>query len=157
MMFRTLATNRRDLAAPLLKLFVLSALLFSVTAPARGDDIAQGREFFLRYCAACHGESGDGRGPVAGVLKDQPADLRKLGASYGMPLPAARLARFIDGRDVVAAHGTRTMPVWGERFPEIYEAKGSPEGDLPSRIAKIIVYLNSIQEKAAPTLPPNVH
>lgn len=47
---------------------------------------------------------------------------------------------------MIAAHRSRTMPVWGERFKEIYDAKGSKEGEFSDRIAKIVVYLNSIQD-----------
>ncbi|HUO04422.1 MAG TPA: cytochrome c [Candidatus Binataceae bacterium] len=157
MNFRKFAVDYRHLPQPIFAMFALSILLSAIATPACADNVADGRRYYLRYCASCHGESGDGNGPVAKVLKDQPADLRKLGASLGMPLPAARLSRFIDGREAVAAHGPRTMPVWGDRFPEIYEAKGSPEGDLPSRIRKIIDYLNSIQEKPAPNIAPKSH
>ncbi len=44
---------------------------------------AEGRKVFLVSCAACHGESADGKGPAATALKDdlgqpaQPADLRE--------------------------------------------------------------------------------
>ena len=117
-----------------------------MSASALANDLSDGRIFFMQYCASCHGTDGDGHGPASKALKDQPADLRKLGERYGMPLPAKRLARYIDGRNQITAHGTRTMPVWGERFKEIYEAKGSKEGNLPDRIDKIIFYLNSIQD-----------
>jgi mono/diheme cytochrome c family protein len=42
-----------------------------------------GKQLFLSTCAACHGESADGKGPAASALKDdagdpaQPADLRQ--------------------------------------------------------------------------------
>jgi mono/diheme cytochrome c family protein len=126
-------------------------------AEALSNELAQGRIFFMQYCASCHGATGDGNGPASRALKDQPADLRKLGERYGMPLPAARIARFIDGRSEIAAHGSRTMPVWGERFGEIYEAKGSTGGELKDRIAKIIFFLNSIQEHPASPPPAGVH
>lgn len=48
----------------------------------RAQAAAQGRELFLRACATCHGENGDGRGPAADSLRDsqdrpvRPADLR---------------------------------------------------------------------------------
>lgn len=160
MIFFHLLTRR---AAPTLRLLAISGCVLLATAAhssraeALSNELAQGRNFYMQYCASCHGAAGDGNGPASRALKDQPADLRKLGERFGMPLPAARIARYIDGRNEVTAHGSRTMPVWGERFGEIYEAKGSPAGDLQDRIAKIIFFLNSIQEHPASPPPPGVH
>jgi hypothetical protein len=59
---------------------------------------------------------------MASSLKQQPADLRKLSDKYGTPLSIKRVAAFIDGRQAVAAHGPREMPVWGNRFYDIWSA-----------------------------------
>ena len=48
-----------------------------------------------------------------------PANLRKLGDKYGMPLPAHQIAELIDGRDTPRAHGSHEMPVWGEQLYEM--------------------------------------
>lgn len=40
--------------------------------------LAQGRELFATYCAACHGESGRGDGPAAEGMEPPPANLRAL-------------------------------------------------------------------------------
>jgi hypothetical protein len=53
--------------------------------------------------------------------KCRPAAARTLSAAlladkYGVPLPAARIAQLIDGRDAVRAHGTADMPVWERNF-----------------------------------------
>jgi hypothetical protein len=66
---------------------------------------------YLRYCAACHGNDAGARGPVAEDLKASPRDLRYLGERYEMPLPTGTIARFIDGRQDVAAHGPKDMPM----------------------------------------------
>lgn len=123
------------------------------TAGAGSRDVAQGRTFYLRYCASCHGENGNGRGPMASSLKQQPADLRMLGEKYGNPLRVKELAKFIDGREYVAAHGSREMPVWGERFYDIWSAQGSKAGNLQDRIRKIVLYLRTIQIKTNPGNP----
>jgi hypothetical protein len=133
--------------------FIVLIALASATSSYAGDT-AEGRGLYLRYCASCHGVNADGRGPVANSLKNQPTDLRRLGDKYGMPLPHGQLARFADGRSPVSAHGTREMPVWGERFSDIYGAKGSSQGDLRHRIDKIIDYLDSIQTSAHPSETP---
>ena len=59
-----------------------------------------------------------------------PANLRKLGDKYGMPLPAHRIAELIDGRDTVRAHGTHEMPVWGEK---LYEVGQGEKGEYRNR------------------------
>jgi len=138
-------------------LSLLLAALVGVlsTNCADAGELAEGRALYLRYCSSCHGTAADGRGPVSVTLKTAPPDLTQLGARYGTPLPAGQLARFIDGRSMLPAHGEREMPVWGQRFSEIYTAKGSGEGDMDVRIRKIIDYLNSIQRSAAPAETPH--
>jgi mono/diheme cytochrome c family protein len=108
-------------------------------------DVTEGRVLYGRYCASCHGVAGDGRGPVASALVRNPADLRRLGERHGTPLPVDRLARLIDGRDAVTAHGPREMPVWGERFaaPEPEASGRTPAVD--ARIRRILDYLATIQ------------
>jgi mono/diheme cytochrome c family protein len=113
------------------------------------EDVARGRSDYLRHCASCHGVSGDGRGPVASVLRRPPADLRHLGERYGAPLEADRVAAFIDGRADIAAHGPRDMPVWGERFSDIQVDGKTGEEVARERIAALIAYLNSIQQRDA--------
>src|SRR5690242_6475170 len=114
------------------------------------QSIVRGRQCYLHYCASCHGENADGRGPMAQVLKISPPDLRYLGKRYGMPLPTGTIARFIDGRQYVAARGPRDMPVWGRRFYDIWTAKQSGGGDLQVRIRDIVQYLNAVQEDPLP-------
>ena len=107
--------------------------------------LEQGQTYYIRYCASCHGPNGDGKGPVANVLSTKPADLRLLGERYGMPLRAERLREFIDGRSFIAAHGTRDMPVWGERFNEVPVEGPAREKMIKDRIEKMLAYLQSIQ------------
>ncbi len=113
-------------------------------------DVTEGRVLYARYCASCHGLAADGHGPVASALVQSPSDLRRLAERQGTPLPADRLARFIDGREAVAAHGPREMPVWGERFspPEPEGSGRTPPVD--ARITRILDYLATIQLPAPP-------
>jgi mono/diheme cytochrome c family protein len=128
----------------LLTFFLATVFL---TGGACGEEsIVRGRQYYLHYCASCHGENVDGRGPVARALKASPPDLRHLGERYGKPLPIGTIARFIDGREYVAAHGPRDMPVWGKRFYDVWTAKRSREGDLQVQIREIVLYLNAIQQ-----------
>lgn len=129
-----------------------AALLLLVCVPmpvhAAASQVNQGRLEYVRYCASCHGVAADGRGPVAPALKQRPTDLRYLAGRYGAPLPRDRIARFIDGREAVPAHGSREMPVWGERLQQ-KDVEGSPREDLTrSHIGAILTYLTSIQMPA---------
>jgi mono/diheme cytochrome c family protein len=112
--------------------------------------IVRGRQLYVRYCASCHGSEADGRGPVARDLKASPADLRYLGERYGMPLPTGTIARFIDGRQDVTAHGPRAMPVWGRRFYDAWTAHQAGEEDMDTQIREIVRYLNAIQQVPRP-------
>jgi len=115
---------------------------------ARPGQIEEGRVLYVRFCAACHGLNADGHGPVARVLEIPPANLRLLGTRYGDPLPEAKVEDFIDGRAAVAAHGDREMPVWGERFNDIRAEGVERDRAVKNRLAKIIAYLQSIQDRS---------
>jgi len=119
-------------------------LMFGAATNARADDVAQGRQLYLEYCASCHGLTGEGDGPVAPALNMPPANLRRLSERFGNPLPEDQVARFIDGRAEVKAHGPRDMPVWGARF----YAETHNESAVKARIAKLVAYLQSIQTGA---------
>jgi mono/diheme cytochrome c family protein len=123
-----------------------AALAVAQTAMAAGDDVADGHRYFVRYCASCHGTDALGDGPVAKSLATPPANLRKLGDKYGMPLPAHKIAEFIDGRDTPRAHGNHEMPVWGEKLYEMGQGEHGESG-IGEVIGKIIAYLNTIQDR----------
>jgi mono/diheme cytochrome c family protein len=106
-----------------------------------------GYEWFRTYCAACHGTSARGDGPVADELETPPADLARIAAQYGGAFDAVRVARYIDGRSELAVHGTREMPVWGRRFDDRTGEALVEETRLgPGPIFLIVEYLRSIQE-----------
>ena len=121
-------------------------MLFSLVSSSHGqDEVAKGRELYLQHCAACHGVEADGHGPLARELRKQPSDLRALSLRYGNPLPADQIARFMDGRADVAAHGPRDMPVWGEEMWQYPEGSGKNPNQVSDSVAAIIRYLQSIQ------------
>jgi len=64
---------------------------------------------------------------------------------HGGEFPAAELARTIDGRDVVAAHGSREMPVWGRRFGQGVTPDTTGEEIARGNISVLIDYLRTIQ------------
>ncbi len=123
-------------------LFAQLVLLLAGTANAASSGITRGRSLYLQYCASCHGRSGEGDGPVARSLTTPPANLRRLSERLGNPLPVDQVARYIDGREAVKAHGPRDMPVWVRRF---YYESDHDERQARKRIADLVTFLQSIQ------------
>jgi mono/diheme cytochrome c family protein len=78
-----------------------------------------GQAMFKEYCAVCHGEAGRGDGPAANALKKRPADLTQLARKNNGSFPELHVIGFVTGADVVAAHGTRDMPIWGDLFKSL--------------------------------------
>jgi len=106
-----------------------------------------GAEAFPRYCASCHGMRGEGNGPASVALRTPPADLTRIAARRGGVFPDGEIARFIDGRFALPAHGSREMPIWGERFGDAIPDSGVAEEVSRGRIAVLVEYLKSIQRK----------
>jgi len=104
-----------------------------------------GAEVFLRRCASCHGEGGRGDGPAAGALRTAPADLTRIAARRGGTFPKGEIARFVDGRFAVEAHGGREMPVWGERLGEQIPEAGVSEEVVRGQVGVVVEYLQTIQ------------
>lgn len=100
------------------------------------------------YCGSCHGASARGDGPVASALTPRPADLTRIASRNHGVFDAAEVARFIDGRARVDAHGSSDMPVWGRRFDDRVEHLVADETRLaPGTIYLVVEYLRSIQEE----------
>ena len=104
-----------------------------------------GRDVYVRRCASCHGDDGRGDGPVAEALRTPPADLTRIAARRGGSFPKGEIARFVDGRFVVQAHGTREMPVWGARLGEQIPEAGVSEEVVRGQIGVVVEYLQTLQ------------
>ena len=111
-----------------------------------GDPVDNGEIAFALYCVSCHGETGRGDGPVAEALAKPPTDLTKLTATYGGVFPAEEIYAYVDGRNFVAAHGTRQMPVWGNIWSDVDGT--DTEGTVDIRLRELVAYIRSIQNGA---------
>ncbi len=109
------------------------------------EPVALGELQYTLYCASCHGVGGQGDGPVADALKVRPTNLTLLKSTNDGVFPVDRLSAYIDGRQQVAAHGTRVMPVWGNVWSES-DGEPVPEEEVALRISELVEYIRSIQE-----------
>lgn len=136
---------------------VAATLLLSLaaaTAPAQDYSGFTGAQLFARFCASCHGPQGRGDGPVAPSLKVEVPDLSRLVKRPGDPFPVGQVRRIIDGREVLAAHGARRMPVWGYEFATATASE--PESgaeDAAQSVGRIVDHLKTLQRVDAPPRP----
>lgn len=109
---------------------------------SRATQIQKGKALFDQYCASCHSDRGSG--PAADTLEVKPADLTQIvQRRKSKEFPVMEIARYIDGRQFVAAHGTREMPIWGEVFSQQEQLD---ETEIKGKLGELIAYLISIQE-----------
>jgi mono/diheme cytochrome c family protein len=131
------------------------ALAWPALVWAQGDAEFGKYEYYAK-CASCHGTTGKGDGPVAKYLLKAPSDLTTYARRNGGAFPTQLAWQVIDGRPIeIGAHGTSTMPVWGQEFrreslrpaDRLDPAGPGPEWHVARRITALIDYLASIQVK----------
>lgn len=125
----------------------VGVLTFGASAASAAQANSPGKATYLKYCAACHGESGQGDGVVAGFLQPKPTDLTQLAKKNGGDFPFMMVAEGIDGTKTVRAHGDPAMPVWGEIFRSDLPSSMARQAELRGRIMLITEYVRSIQVK----------
>ena len=110
---------------------------------------AVGKATYATYCSSCHGVDLRGKGEIAATLASKPTDLTRLATENEGVFPVERLMKTVDGRDDVAAHGSREMPVWGELF--LWPESDTPErrAQVERKIGELVAYIRQAQEPAA--------
>ena len=150
-MNHTLMKGRRAAgSAALLALLVAAGL---AAGPAQAEELASytGAELYGRFCGSCHGAGGRGDGPVAATMKVEVPDLTRLARRPG-GFPEDQVRRIIDGREVLAAHGRRSMPVWGYEFASATTAEpDAGAAEATALIERLVAHLRTMQR---PPLPP---
>lgn len=104
-----------------------------------------GQELYLRYCGACHGPGGRGDGIAAPLITPRPPDLTTIAKRNGGEFPMGAVLAKIDGRQMMAAHGTREMPIWGERFEAEASEPVRRHAEARGKLLLIAEYLRSLQ------------
>ena len=147
------------------KWLIIANAVTGFSACASAQDIDVGKTEYQSSCAACHGADGKGKGPLSEELKSTPTDLTVLAKKNNGVFPHKAITEVIDGRKAFKAHGTREMPIWGDRYtpmPKLTIAPISPDAKkadqslnayyyseivIRNRILAIVDYLNRIQAK----------
>jgi len=126
----------------------VAAVLAASSLSAMAGDMITGQYEYMNHCASCHGESGVGDGPIAGILTVEVPDLTVLANNNDGEFPFLDTLMVIDGRTGVRGHGSN-MPVWGDTFEAeatdkvgIYGAEMVARG----RLLSLVEYLVSIQQ-----------
>jgi mono/diheme cytochrome c family protein len=132
-----------------LAIVIALILLVLATVAARSQDFSaySGAELYDRFCAACHGTSGRGDGPVASSLRIETPDLTRIAQRHGGEFPAQQVRQIIDGSKSLGAHGTRTMPVWGFDFLVNNAAQPAPAGTTDDMIVRLTDHIRSLQRE----------
>jgi mono/diheme cytochrome c family protein len=112
--------------------------------PVVATSAASGQQMFDTYCAVCHGKEGRGDGPAAAALKKAPADLTLIAARNKGTFPEFDIRHSISGDAVIAAHGSREMPVWGDLLRSL---DGGSDSITQLRIDNLAKYIKSLQKK----------
>ena len=118
------------------------------------DKVEFGKHEYESKCAVCHGLEGRGNGAMAAVLKTRISNLTYLSKNNNGVFPVKRVYEIIDGTEVLPAHGTREMPIWGTVYrTEIREAAtyfdvpSGSEAYVRAQILSLIDYISRLQAK----------
>jgi mono/diheme cytochrome c family protein len=135
---------------------IAAAVLALAGTAAAAQDYSgfTGAQLFARFCASCHGTQGRGDGPVAPTLKVEVPDLTRLVKRQGDPFPVEQVRRIVDGREVLAAHGARRMPVWGYEFATATASEPEAGAENAAQVVgRIVDHLKTLQRVDVPPRP----
>jgi mono/diheme cytochrome c family protein len=125
----------------------LLSIALALAAPALAADDTGARLYF-NHCAACHGDDGEGTGPVAASMRVTVPNLRTLAERNGGTFPTETVTAYVDGRDMLAPHGDRQMPIWGDVFRGAEQ--GTAQRTVRRRIAAVVEFISTLQYRQAP-------
>ncbi len=131
--------------------FVMALTAVPAMAQTNGSDI--GKIEYTENCAVCHGTTGEGNGPMSGLMASRTADLTTISQRNNGVFPFARIYGIIDGTEEIKWHGTREMPIWGRQytakgFSTIFETTPKDiELYVQGRIVALVGYIYNLQKK----------
>jgi hypothetical protein len=150
---RNLKGTQMNTARSLSLVLVATAVL---SACAREEvPIDAGRALFIENCAACHGMSGRGDGPLSEGMRRKPTDLTQIAARNGGLWDMAAVMSRIDGYRQPGGG----MPEFGAVLegPTVMVDTGDGiETPTPQPLFELADYLRRIQEVAPAGAPPAI-
>jgi mono/diheme cytochrome c family protein len=131
------------------KIVFTAGVAVAMASASMAQDAGVGAKEYMIACAGCHGESGKGDGPLAGLLDIETPNLTMLTEQAGGTFPYEAALLVVDGRNDIRAHGS-DMPVWGDRFFVSAATSDSLDPAQAELVAKgrmlaLVGYLRSIQ------------
>ena len=142
------------------KWFIAATVVVGLSAAGWAQEFDLGKFEYENSCSGCHGADGKGGGPITPVLNKTPTDLTILAKRNNGVFPVSAVYDTIYGIMTIIAHGSRDMPIWGNRYapspgnalvPKPTDRFSvptyAPDAVIRARILAIIDYLNRIQEK----------
>ncbi|MGR3615001.1 MAG: c-type cytochrome [Paracoccaceae bacterium] len=107
----------------------------------------QGKQVYQEHCAACHGTTGVGDGPVAAEMPIKPADLTRLSVNNGGVFPEAQVISKIHGYP--GRNHQALMPEFDVLTAGPRAVWTSPEGaqvTVPADLLAVVDYLKTLQD-----------
>lgn len=136
------------------KLTVAAITLAAFPQIAAADTSPLGKKEYESSCASCHGPAGKGDGPLSGYLEKKAADLTQIMKNNNGVYPFTLLSEIVDGRRMVALHGSGDMPVWGNvynkkasQYYSDFPAPYDTEAFVRARVLALVEYIYSLQAK----------
>ena len=131
---------------------ILATTVIGISGLGYAQKFDFGKREYDGNCAVCHGKLGKGDGPYAGIIDTRIADLTTLSKRNNGVFPYQRVYEFVDGRQVVKAHGTRDMPIWGTRYLAAsvdysFDVPYDLEAFVRTRIVALTDYVYRLQAK----------
>jgi len=138
------------MSAATFRLLIAGTLGVASVALAAGTfEVTAGQREYQANCAACHGASGAGGGPLTDFLPRPPPDLTTCALRNGGSFPTELAWHTVDGRSFGSEDKLREMPLWGESFHKAAlsssEPPDEPEQVVNAKIWSLVEYLKSIQ------------
>jgi hypothetical protein len=73
-------------------------------------------------------------------------NLRALAERNGGVFPVDAVRAYVDGRNMLASHGDRVMPIWGDVFMGV--DRNADDRTVQRRIAAVVDFIATLQYRA---------
>lgn len=137
------------MATGAVKLLLATSMVVLLHAASWAQDFDAGKYEYQTGCAPCHGTDGKGAGPVSSRFRVSPPDLTILAKKNNGVFPLNVVYEIIDGRKALLAHGTRDMPIWGDRYALVPKV-----GPIRINRTVLLISLTTPKSSCAPASSP---